>query len=96
VADRVTVRFETAPGKQGQVDWGTFRKPGLKRVQAFVLTLGWSRASYLDFSEPQALPTLLRCHEYAIAPKVSLCRPSVGILVNPAHKSASNHGVAFS
>src|SRR2546427_6812749 len=65
VADRVTVRFETAPGKQGQVDWGIFRKPGLKRVQAFVLTLGWSRASYLDFSETQALPALLRCHEHA-------------------------------
>ncbi len=25
VADRVTVRFETASGKQGQVDWGTKR-----------------------------------------------------------------------
>jgi len=34
-------------------------------VQAFVLTLGWSRASYLDFSETQALPALLRCHEHA-------------------------------
>lgn len=64
-ADRVTVRFETPPGKQGQVDWGTLRKPGLKRVQAFVLTLGWSRASYLDFSDTQALPALLRCHEHA-------------------------------
>ena len=64
-ADRVTVRFETPPGKQAQVDWGTFRKPGLKRVQAFVLTLGWSRASYLDFTETQALPALLRCHEQA-------------------------------
>lgn len=65
VADRLTVRFETPPGKQAQVDWGTLRKPGLKRVQAFVLTLGWSRASYLDFSETQALPALLRCHEHA-------------------------------
>ena len=63
--DRATVRFETPPGKQGQVDWGTFRKPERQRVQAFVLTLGWSRASYLDFSETQALPALLRCHEHA-------------------------------
>jgi transposase len=63
--DRATVRFETPPGKQAQVDWGMFRKPGLKRVQAFVLTLGWSRASYLDFSETQALPAFLRCHEHA-------------------------------
>jgi transposase len=63
--DRTTVRFETPPGKQAQADWGTFRKPERKRVQAFVLTLGWSRAGYLDFSETQALPALLRCHEHA-------------------------------
>jgi transposase len=65
VVDRATVRYETPPGKQAQVDWGTFRKPGQKRVQAFVLTLGWSRASFLDFTETQALPALLRCHEHA-------------------------------
>ncbi len=63
--DRATVRFETPPGRQAQVDWGSFRKPGLKRVQAFVFTLGWSRASYLDFSDTQALAAFLRCHEHA-------------------------------
>jgi len=65
LADRTTVRFETPPGKQAQVDWGMFRKPARQRVQGFVLTLGWSRASYLDFSETQALPAFLRCHEHA-------------------------------
>ncbi|HTE83507.1 MAG TPA: IS21 family transposase, partial [Dehalococcoidia bacterium] len=65
LVDRATMRFETPPGRQAQVDWGMFRKPARKRVQAFVLTLGWSRASYLDFSETQALPALLRCHEHA-------------------------------
>lgn len=65
LVDRATVRFETPPGRQAQVDWGMFRKPARKRVQAFVLTLGWSRASYLDFSETQALSALLRCHEHA-------------------------------
>jgi len=34
-------------------------------VQAFVLTLGRSRASFLDFSDTQALPALPRCHEHA-------------------------------
>ncbi len=29
------------------------------------MTLGWSRASFLDFSDTQALPALLRCHEHA-------------------------------
>lgn len=65
VADRTTIRYETPPGKQAQVDWGTFHKPGRRRVQAFVLTLGWSRASFLDFTETQALAALLRCHEHA-------------------------------
>jgi transposase len=65
VADKATVRFETPPGRQGQVDWGEFKKPGRKRVHGFVFTLGWSRASYLDFSATQALAAFLRCHEAA-------------------------------
>src|SRR3989442_11996431 len=65
VAEKATVRFETPPGRQGQVDWGSFKKPGRKRVQGFVLTLGWSRASYLDFSDTQALPAFLGCHDRA-------------------------------
>lgn len=61
----MTARFETPPGKQAQVDWGIFKKPGRKRVQGFVMTLGWSRTMYLDFSETQALAGFLRCHEQA-------------------------------
>jgi len=62
---KVTERFKTPPGKQAQVDWGSFRKPQRKKVQGFVMTLGWSRASYLDFEESQALPVFLACHERA-------------------------------
>ena len=62
---KVTERFETPPGKQAQVDWGSFRKPQSKKVQGFVMTLGWSRASYLDFEDSQALPVFLACHERA-------------------------------
>jgi transposase len=62
---KVTERFETPPGKQAQVDWGSFRKPSRKRVQGFAMTLGWSRASYLDFEDSQALPVFLACHERA-------------------------------
>ncbi len=65
VKEKATARFETPPGKQAQVDWGTFKKPGRKRVQGFVMTLGWSRTMYLDFSETQALASFLRCHEQA-------------------------------
>jgi len=62
---KVTERFKTPPGKQAQVDWGSFRKPQRKKVQGFVMTLGWSRASYLDFEDSQALPVFLACHERA-------------------------------
>ena len=63
--EKVTRRFETPPGKQGQVDWGVFKKPERKRVQGFVMTLGWSRAMYLEFTETQALAAFLLCHERA-------------------------------
>ncbi len=63
--EKATVRFETPPGHQAQVDWGTFKKPGRKRVQGFVMTLGWSRTQYLDFTDSQALALLLACHEQA-------------------------------
>lgn len=65
VKERVTTRFETSPGQQAQVDWGVFKKPARKRVQGFVMTLGWSRAMYLDFTDTQALPAFLLCHEQA-------------------------------
>jgi transposase len=65
VKEKSTVRFETPPGKQAQVDWGIFKKPARKRVQGFVMSLGWSRALYLDFAETQALANLLLCHEQA-------------------------------
>jgi transposase len=63
--NKTTERFETRPGQQGQVDWGTFKKPGQKRVQGFVMTLGWSRTIYLDFIDTQALAFFLSCHERA-------------------------------
>lgn len=63
--ERATVRFETPPGKQAQVDWGMFKKPGRKRVQGFVMTLGWSRTMYPHFTETQALAAFLLCHEQA-------------------------------
>ncbi|MBV8431307.1 MAG: IS21 family transposase [Acetobacteraceae bacterium] len=51
-----TVRFETGPGKQAQVDWGEFGTiwvPAARRRQklyGFVFTLGYSRAQYVEFT----------------------------------------------
>lgn len=44
------VRFETPPGKQLQVDFTTIRR-GREPLKAFVATLGYSRATYVRFSE---------------------------------------------
>ena len=63
--ERVTVRFETPPGKQAQADWGDYRKPTMPRVNGFTFTLGFSRAGYLEFTDTQALAALLLCHERA-------------------------------
>ncbi|MCH9692349.1 MAG: IS21 family transposase [Gammaproteobacteria bacterium] len=44
------VRFETDPGKQLQVDFTSIRR-GRSKIKAFVATLGFSRASYVRFSQ---------------------------------------------
>jgi transposase len=49
-------RFETAMGKQLQVDWVEFRK-GAQPLHAFCATLGYSRSSYLTLCATAALPT---------------------------------------
>ncbi len=42
------IRFETSPGKQMQVDFTIIRR-GKQPLKAFVATLGYSRASYVQF-----------------------------------------------
>ena len=64
-----TVRFETEPGEQAQVDWAHFgyiEHHGRRRkLYAFVMTLGWSRASYLEFTVSADAAWWLRCHVHA-------------------------------
>jgi transposase len=58
------VRFETAPGEQLQVDWVEFRK-GPQPLYAFCATLGYSRASYVEFVSDMKVQTLIDCHQHA-------------------------------
>lgn len=58
------VRFETPAGNQMQCDWVVFRR-GKLPLSAFVTTLGYSRASYVEFVSDERLDTLLACHEHA-------------------------------
>jgi len=60
------VRFETAMGEQLQVDWVEFRK-GSAPLYAFCATLGFSRASYVEFVSNMKVETLIACHERAFA-----------------------------
>jgi transposase len=63
-----TVRFETPPGRQGQVDWGqcwsTIAGRSV-RVHLFVMTLGYSRRLFARGTQDEKLPTFIRCHEAA-------------------------------
>lgn len=66
---KATVRFETEPGEQAQIDFGEFRYQTLdgafKKAYAFVAVLSWSRAIYVEFIPRADLPNFLRCHVHA-------------------------------
>ena len=55
------VRYETEAGLQMQVDWTVLQSKPV-RLSAFVATLGYSRASYVEFVSDERLETLLACH----------------------------------
>ena len=58
------VRFETAPGLQGQVDFAEFRLPWGKRY-ALLVVLGFSRLLWFQFYERQTMEVLMRGLEAA-------------------------------
>lgn len=67
---KATVRFETPPGEQAQVDWmecGTFPDALGQpvKIYAFVMVLGFSRMTYVEFTRSMELPVLLAGHQHA-------------------------------
>jgi transposase len=64
-----TVRYETEPGEQAQVDWAHFgqivHQGRKRRLYAFLMTLGWSRAMYVEFTVSTKVAWWLRCHVHA-------------------------------
>ena len=66
--DKATVRFETMPGLQAQVDWAFFEdhcvyKDGeYKKIYCFLMVLGYSRTRYIEFVTDMSTNTLIRCH----------------------------------
>jgi len=69
--EKATVRFETMPGLQGQMDWGFFEDHRVcedgtwKKLYCFLLILGYSRVRYIEFVTDMSTNTLIRCHANA-------------------------------
>lgn len=69
--EKATIRFETMPGQQGQVDWGFFENYTVhedgkeKKLYCFLMVLGYSRMRYIEFVTDMTTDTLIRCHQNA-------------------------------
>lgn len=69
--EKATVRFETMPGLQGQMDWGFFEDHEIlengqrRKLYCFLLVLGYSRMRYIEFVTDMSTNTLIRCHANA-------------------------------
>jgi transposase len=67
-AERASVRFETAPGQQSQIDWGQARVYFRTRpvtLHVFILTLGYSRRTFHEPCVGETLSQFLDAHERA-------------------------------
>ena len=64
--EKAVMRFETPPGEQAQVDWGTCGKlvdrGVMKTVYCFCMTLGFSRMMYVEFTFRCDTRAFIRCH----------------------------------
>lgn len=65
---KATIRFETVPGLQGQVDWGFFENYRVyedgeyQKLYRFLMILGYSRNRYIEFVTDMSTETLIQCH----------------------------------
>ena len=70
-AVQATIRVETPPGQEGQVDFGKVGKlwdavtETARSAWIFTLILSWSRHMYVEFVFDQKVETWLACHRHA-------------------------------
>lgn len=72
ISPKATVRFETPPGEQAQVDWaeiGYFLDEGgiRRKIYAFLMVLSFSRYLFVEFVTDISCETLIACHQKAFA-----------------------------
>jgi len=66
--EKATVRFETMPGLQGQMDWAYFEdytvseEGVIKKLYCFLMVLGYSRMRYIEFVADMNTDTMIHCH----------------------------------
>lgn len=64
-------RFETPPGLQVQVDWALFSRDEVDGrrypLAGFLMTLGYSRANFVEYVTDRSTPAFLACHEHAFS-----------------------------
>lgn len=70
ISPKATVRFETPPGEQSQVDWaeiGYFLDEDRirRKIYAFIMVLGFSRMLFVEFVTDIRCETLIACHQKA-------------------------------
>ena len=69
--EKATVRYETMPGLQGQMDWAYFEdhkvieNGSLKKLYCFLMVLGYSRMRHIEFVTDMTTNTMIRCHANA-------------------------------
>jgi len=67
---KATVRYETKPGQQAQVDWGICTYTDVhgqeRKSPVFVMVLGHSRAIYVEYTRRCDIHSFLRCFSHAI------------------------------
>lgn len=89
------VRFETAPGKQLQIDFVVFRR-GRLPLRAFTAELGYSRYACVEFTDNERTETLAACLERALAffdgvPEQILCDNPKTVVIERNAYGEGNH-----
>jgi transposase len=89
------VRFETQPGEQMQADFTIIRR-GVKPLMALVATLGYSRATFVRFTDKEDTEALIDCLRQALeyfggVPRHVLFDNAKSVIIKRDHYGVGQH-----